>query len=263
MTFQPCGLVAFLSDFGLADAYVGEVHGALLSGDPAVRVVDLCHDVPPGDIRRGAWLLRRTRDAFPPGTVFLAVVDPGVGTARRPVLAVAGGRAFVGPDNGLLSWAAAPDAAWRLLDCPSFARPAASLTFHGRDLFGPVAGALASGRLRPDDAGPGIPDPAVLSFPSWSVAPGGASGTVLHVDRFGNVLLSIPATALPPGLPRSAPLAVRAAGRTVPACLGTYADGPGLTVHGDSSGFVEVAWNGGRADRALDLRDGDPVEVCW
>jgi S-adenosyl-L-methionine hydrolase (adenosine-forming) len=263
MTFQPCGVVAFLSDFGLADGYVAEVHGAILAGDPSVRVIDVTHEVPPQDIRTGAWLLRRVRDSFPAGTVFLAVVDPGVGSSRRPVVAFEGGRAFVGPDNGLLSWAAGPGAAWARLDRPDLCRLPLSQTFHGRDLFGPLAGALASGRLAPDQAGPRVGDPAVLSFPTWTASPGRAAGQVLHVDRFGNLLVSVPADALPPDLPEGAPVSVVTRGAALPARRGTYGATGTLAVHADSSGFVEVALAGGRADRALGAGVGDPLEVTW
>lgn len=260
MKGPPSGVVAFLSDFGLQDGYVGEVHGVLL-GTPGVRVVDLCHLVPPGRIRTGAFLLRRSRDAFPVGTVLLGVVDPGVGTTRRPV-AVRDSLGFlVGPDNGLLAWAAQDDAEWRILSPTLRAPRSCGRTFDGRDLFAPVAAGLASGRLVFQDLGPAISDPLRPPFPSWSRHDRMLRGEVLHVDRFGNVVTSIPGDVWPEAMGDGSPLVVRCWGTSHPAVHGVYQQSRGLTVHRDSSGFLEIAWNGDSAAAMLHLGPGDLVEV--
>ena len=154
--------IFFLTDFGLADTYVGVVKAVILGIAPDARIVDLTHDVPPQDVRAGAFALLTAAPYLPEDAVILAVVDPGVGTARRPIAVQVQGRTFVGPDNGLLSWAIRADLTPRgrrkrrpsrrgegeqavVLDRPRFWRPTVSATFHGRDLFGPVAAHLARG----------------------------------------------------------------------------------------------------------------------
>ncbi len=262
MTASPSGIVAFLSDFGLEDGYAGEVHGALLSEAAGLRVVDISHLVPPGNVRTGAFLLKKARHSFPAGTVLLAVVDPGVGTSRRPV-AVRDHTGFaVGPDDGLLAWAMDPDAEWREIP-PSFRSPRSrGRTFDGRDLFAPVAGALASGRLSFEEIGSPISDPLRPPFPSWSRQGRTLQGEVLHVDRFGNVLTSIPGDAWPKDLPDGAPLSVRCHGTSHQAIQGVYGDSRGITVHRDSSGFLEVALSGASASAMLRLLPGDSLEVA-
>src|SRR5690349_16009936 len=139
--------VVLLTDFGLADGYVGIMKGVLLGIAPRAPLVDLSHDVPPQDIATGAWILHTAWRYFPPGSIFLCVVDPGVGSARRPVALRANARLFVGPDNGLFTYvlASEPPDASVILDNPRYRLPAPSATFHGRDIFAPAAGHLAAG----------------------------------------------------------------------------------------------------------------------
>src|SRR5579871_1946739 len=142
------GIVALLTDFGLADGYVGVMKGVILGIAPGAQVVDLSHDVPPQDIASGAWLLSTAWRSFPAKTVFVAVVDPGVGTERRPVALIAGERYFVGPDNGLFSDvldASPAERAVILDDAAYFATPHPSATFHGRDIFAPCGAHLVAG----------------------------------------------------------------------------------------------------------------------
>ena len=140
-------LVTLLSDFGTRDGYVGAMKGVILSRAPRARVVDLTHDIAPQDVRAGARALRQAVPWFPSGTIHVAVVDPGVGTSRRPLLVRSQGQLLVGPDNGLLSLAAATDAEAWVLDRPELFLDELSATFHGRDVFASVAGHLAAGRL--------------------------------------------------------------------------------------------------------------------
>lgn len=266
--FHPCGIVAFLSDFGTSDAYVAEVKGAMLCRFAGVRIVDVTHEVPPGDLVAGAFRLARAASAFPPGTTFLAVVDPGVGTSRRPVVVSAGGMAIVGPDNGLLSWAVDglsgnDPADWRQLSNPSPPRGPMSLTFHGRDLFGPAAASLAGALLTPEACGPRVDDPVVLSFPRGAPVPGGATASIVAVDRFGNLVVALAARHLPAARAHGDVLGVVCGTRSFDAVFGPYGAGGPLVVHEDSSGFVEVAVPGGSAADLLGAQPGDEVRFEW
>jgi S-adenosylmethionine hydrolase len=260
--------VAFLSDFGLDDVFVGVCHGVLARGSPSSRVIDLTHAVPPQDVRRGALLLARAVPYVPDDAVYLAVVDPGVGTSRRPLALVTGsGAAMVGPDNGLLSMA------WAVLGGVSRAaevtsadvilRPT-SATFHGRDVFAPAAAHLAAGGAL-SDLGPGVDtlSLATLPPPSADVLPGSLRCQAIGVDRFGNVELSAGEVDL-----RSAALdgaeafdAEIPAGNVIMARARTFGDvGPGdaaLVV--DSSGWLTIVVNGGSAAEGFALSVGDPV----
>ena len=159
----PSGIVTLLTDFGLDDAYVGTVKGVLLAVNPRVRLVDLTHAVPPQDIRRAALLLEAAWRFFPRGSVHLAVVDPGVGGARRPIAIEAGGHYFVGPDNGLLGFCFdLPGARAVVLAAARYHRRPVSRTFHARDIFGPVAAHCSRG-VRLAAFGPPLRDPVRLS----------------------------------------------------------------------------------------------------
>lgn len=265
LAFQPNGVVTFLSDFGTRDSYVAEVKGALLRRGPSVRVVDVTHEVPRQDVRHGAFVLARVVDAFPPGTVHLAVVDPGVGGDRRAVVVVAGGHALVGPDNGLLGWAAPAlgDATFFSIEAPGVAPARPSLTFHGRDLFAPVAAALAAGELRPEAVGPALSDVSVLPFPAARVGPDEALCEVVHVDGFGNLILSVRAADLPAGVLAGGEVRVRFGQSERKAVTGPYPAGAELVVHEDSSGLVEVAVPGGSAATFLGAGAGAAVVLAW
>lgn len=186
-------IISFLSDFGTADYFAGAMKGAALSVAPSATIVDLTHDIPPHDIAGGAFTLASAYPVFPAGSVHVCVVDPGVGSDRRPIAVVADGHFFVGPDNGLFSLVFDRDPAARvfhLLNREFFREPVSS-TFHGRDIFAPVAGALAGGE--PIEAfGPAITDWVVLPMSRPLVmVDGGVVGAILHVDRFGNCVTNI------------------------------------------------------------------------
>jgi len=184
--FEACGVVALLTDFGTLDPYVGVLKGVILSHFPRASLVDLTHAVPPQDVRRGAWFLMHARAHFPAGTVFVCVVDPGVGSARALLLALDGGQAFVGPDNGLLAPALSPAAELFELS----ARPA-SATFHGRDILAPAAGALLSGKQPAELGRPLARAHQRLEFPRVERRGEAAlSAEVLFADRYGNLVLS-------------------------------------------------------------------------
>ncbi|MFB9234410.1 S-adenosyl-l-methionine hydroxide adenosyltransferase family protein [Plantactinospora siamensis] len=253
--------ISFTTDYGLSDGFVAACHGAIARLAPAARVIDVTHLIHPGDVRHGAAVLSQTVAHLPPA-VHLAVVDPGVGTARRPVAVETEGGLLVGPDNGLLPWAAdvlgGVRTAVELTNRDWFA-PTVSRTFHGRDIFAPVAARLAAGDP-PAGAGPQIdPDTLVrLPEPLVTAGDGWVEAEVLTVDRFGNVQLAAPAGAL-------TGLGPRLRVGDVPAVLGhTFGSAPdgGLVVYADSADMVAVAVNGGRAAVVLAVAPGDVLRIA-
>jgi S-adenosylmethionine hydrolase len=260
--------LSFLTDYGLADGFVAACHGVAARIAPGLRVIDITHLVPPGDVRRGAAVLAQTLPYLPPG-VHVAVVDPGVGTARRAIAVQAGGNVLVGPDNGLLSWAVAglggADSAYHLTNGDLWLHPV-SRTFHGRDIFMPVAAHLASGTGL---ASAGDPiDPAglvTLPAPVSRVRRGEADGEVVSVDRFGNVQLSITAADLGRlGAWSGTTLSARCGRRrfAMPYLETFAAAAPGdMVAFTDSAGLVSLAVNGGDAARTLGLRPGARVRL--
>jgi S-adenosylmethionine hydrolase len=261
--------LSFLTDYGLEDGFVAACHGAAARIAPAARIIDITHLVQPGDVRRGAAVLAQTVAYLPPA-VHVAVVDPGVGTARRAVAVAAGGSILVGPDNGLLSWAVAAlgggSEAVQLTNGELWLHPV-SATFHGRDIFMPVAAHLAAG-LDLAEAGDkvGIDDLVTLPAPTSRLHDGAAEGEVMSVDRFGNVQLSIPAAdAGRLGIGIGSPVIVRCGRRqfTVP-YLDTFAAGaPGeIVAFTDSAGLISLAINSGDAAQQLGLPPGAHVRIA-
>ncbi|MEW1846969.1 SAM-dependent chlorinase/fluorinase, partial [Nonomuraea angiospora] len=187
-------VITLLTDYGLEDGYVAACHGVIAGIAPGARVIDVCHLVPSGDVRRGAAILAQTIPYLPVG-IHIGAVDPSAGGARRAVAVEAGGRVFIGPDNGLLSWAVhasgGAEAAYAISNDEHFLRPV-SPTFHGRDVFSPVAGRLYGG-LRPSDLGPEVPVGRLVTLPSPTslLREGSVEGEVVSVDRYGNTQLSI------------------------------------------------------------------------
>ena len=254
-------LITFLSDFGTTDTYVGQVKGAIATVAPDAVVVDLTHQVPAQDVRAGAFLLWTAVEAFPPGSVHLAVVDPGVGTARRAVaVRSARGDVFVGPDNGLLPMAIARLGGLQLaieLTNTEFHRMSRSDTFHGRDLFGPVAAYAARGtdvELLGAEAG-ALASPYELAAPRREVDHW--VGQVLHVDGYGNLITSFAQEHLPPRFE------VVAGDRRIRGGAASYQavdTGELLAVIG-SSGLLELAVRDGSAALMLGLGRDAPVVV--
>ena len=261
--------LSFLTDYGLEDGFVAACHGVAARIAPHATIIDVTHLVPPGDIRRGAAVLAQTVPYLPPA-VHVAVVDPGVGTDRRGVAVQAGRSVFVGPDNGLLSWAVAASGgaarAYQLTNRELWLEQVAA-TFHGRDIFVPVAAHLAAD-CEPAAAGEEIDvgDLVTLPAPERAVRGSTAEGEVLTVDRFGNIQLTITssdATAI--GL-RSGDAVLLQLGRrqlTVPYrdMFGAVAAGE-LVAYADSAGLVSIAVNGGDAAQRLGLPPGARVSMA-
>jgi S-adenosyl-L-methionine hydrolase (adenosine-forming) len=255
------GWVSLTTDYGLADGFVAACHGVIARLAPQVRVIDVSHQVAPGDVQRAAALLAQTVPHLPPA-VHVAVVDPGVGTSRREIAIETPGGMLVGPDNGLLPWAAdalgGATAAVELTNRDWYARPV-SRTFHGRDIFAPAAARYAAGAALAEGGSPlppaalvRLPDPVVTAGDGWLEA------EVLTIDRFGNVQLAAP------------PEALAGLGDTVtvggePAVRGaTFADAAAgaLVVLVDSAGRVAVAVNSGRASVVLGVTPGDVLRIA-
>jgi S-adenosylmethionine hydrolase len=262
----PPPAITLLTDFGTDDIYVGVMKGVLRRIAPHSPVIDLTHAVAPQDVVQGAFLLQQAWRHFPPGTVHLVVVDPGVGTSRRRLALRAEGQYFVGPDNGVLS-AALPDAsrgqrgvglAYEAseIDVPSGveafagesgASMAVSATFEGRDVFAPAAAFIANGG---DIAKIGRPLDKLMALPAFRAPE--LRGVVLHVDRYGNLITDIRGDDLPAGA------AFEVAGRRFQ-LVRTYGDSSELCAIVGSGGFVEVAVPGGSAAEALGLGKGASV----
>ena len=258
-------LVTFLSDFGRDDWFVGVVHGVIHAISPETRVVDIGHAGPPGQVGRAAFILEAAAPDFAPGTIHLAVVDPGVGTRRRPIVVRARGQSFVGPDNGILEWALADPAAEAFaITEERFLRKPVSRTFHARDVFAPVAAHLARGESIAN-FGARIQDAARRPNARPRAVAGDIVGQVMFVDRFGNALTNIAVEDLLAHL-GSAPeesLEVEAAGRVIRGLSRAYGDAPvgTLVTLVGSSGRLEISQVGGDAAERLGLSAGDEVRV--
>jgi len=247
-------LVTLTTDFGTRDGYVAAMKGVILSVDPGIGVVDLGHDVPPQDVAAGARLLDHAARWFPPGTVHLAVVDPGVGSARDILVVRAGGFVFVAPDNGLLSAVLArwPDArALRVTDTRAFALPTVSATFHGRDLFAPLAARLALGSLTPEAVGAPT-EPRRLPAQGPRREGDRLVGHVVHVDRFGNCVTDLRRADVLAAL-GAGPLRVRVGGQALAGWARTYAEAEGRGPYAiwGSDDRLEISVTGGSAAEAL------------
>jgi len=256
-------LITLTTDFGTGSPYVAAMKGVVLSIAPAATLVDLTHDVRPQDVRHGAIVLDDVARRFPPGTIHVAVVDPGVGTDRKIVAARIDGRLYVAPDNGLLSRLArrTPPSELRALTEPRYWLDPVSATFHGRDVMAPVAAHLSRG-LDVEKLGPPLDCLVLLDWPEPVVAAGRIEGEILDVDSFGNLTTNIDAGLLA-DVPDRRQVRIQCAGREIEGIRSTYGHGPEgapIALVG-STGRLELAIVGGSAAATLGARVGDPVIV--
>jgi S-adenosyl-L-methionine hydrolase (adenosine-forming) len=262
MAIAPAPIVTLTTDFGTADWFVGTIKGVIARLAPQTPVIDLTHQVPPGDIRAGAFALLASYSYFPPGTIHLVVVDPGVGSSRKSLAVQTQNYFFLGPDNGVLSWALAREkirAIHALENQKHFLRPI-SQTFHGRDVFAPVAAHLSLG-LPLQELGPKQNRIERLTWPRPRTTAGGVLGQIVYIDHFGNAISNIEAAHFRLGRQRR----LRVFIGPNPLCqvrpfYGAVSKGQPLAVLG-SSGFLEIAINGGSAARALGLCVGTPIRL--
>ena len=256
-------VITLLTDFGHRDAFVGTMKGVILGISPEARIVDLSHGITPQRIEEGAFVLRTAYACFPEGTVHVAVVDPGVGGARRALIVEAAGYRFVGPDNGIFAHVFAKESDLRVVSVtePRYMRPEISNTFHGRDIFAPVAAHLAVG-APVSDFGPEIDDYITGTVTEPVVHGGGITGRVLHIDRYGNIITDI-GEPLFLDTTREKRYRIRLADLALDRVSVSYdgaAAGASLAIL-DSAGLLEIAVNGGSAAEMLGVSTGDRVDV--
>jgi len=254
---QTSGVITVLTDFGLHDVYVGVMKGVILSIFPQARMVDLTHEIGPQDVEAAAWALLDAALFFPRGTVHLAVVDPGVGTERRAIAVFSRGHYFVGPDNGVFSGFYPAESIVELTRPETFL-PEVSATFHGRDIFAPVAARLASG-MKPPELGEPVTDPVTVNMPRPVEEDGVIIGEVVQVDRFGNLVTNVPASMVTEGAKPIIEICDRKIeGMSV--CYSAAVPGQAIALTG-SCGRIEIACPGGSAAKVLGGRRGDRVEI--
>ncbi|HEU4872964.1 MAG TPA: SAM-dependent chlorinase/fluorinase [Pyrinomonadaceae bacterium] len=244
-------MITLLTDFGTADYFVGAVKGAILSVNPKAVIADITHEIPPQDIEAGAFTLLACYQTFPAGTIHVAVVDPGVGSERRPIVVSANEQFFVGPDNGIFSYICDRESSHRTFHITSekYFRPSPSSTFHGRDIFAPVAAALSKG-VKPEKLGREIDDEVRLDSLDRVTR-------IIHIDRFGNCITNITRDELKPGA------GLQINGKTIRnfrKFYGEELDSKPFAIWG-SAGFLEISVNGGSAAKKLGIKRGDKVIV--
>jgi S-adenosylmethionine hydrolase len=256
------GLISLLTDFGYGDPFVGAMKGVILGINPSARIIDLSHNVPPQDVFCGAVVLRAAAPYLPEGTIHVAVVDPGVGTQRRPLLIEADRSFYIGPDNGILSFALRDKKLTCITELNNdtyFLKPT-STTFHGRDIFAPIAAHLSLG-LPPERFGSAVSDFVQLPWPEVLRRDSTLEGEIIYIDRFGNLITNIQEDDLK-DFAAAVPI-VSLLGFSVHGLHSNYASGAGreLVALIDSWGLLEIAQFQGNAQRRINARVGEKVLV--
>ena len=258
-------IVTLLTDFGLRDHFVASMKGVMLGLNPDLTLVDISHLVPPQDIRTGAFLLGQAYDSFPPGTIHLVVVDPGVGTERRVLAATAGGYFFVAPDNGILSYVQKADDfhAYEVTADHYYRKPVSS-TFHGRDIFAPVA-AWISRDIPLQQLGNELAEPVMMQIPTPArVKEGLIQAAIMAVDHYGNMITNLTPGHLPEFDPaQPLPFKILAGKQEITAYHVNYGEakqGEVFIIEG-STGHIEISMRGTSAAAALGLKAGSPIGV--
>lgn len=271
-------IISITTDFGTRDGYVGTMKGVMAGIAPGVPFADITQEIPPQDVRSAAYVLWTALPYFPPESVHLVVVDPGVGTVRRPIAAQTPWGVVVGPDNGVFSyiWEVVPPSLIVELANPVYQRTGVSNTFHGRDIFSPAAAYIAAG-VPLGDFGPVVSDPVRLPVPALDVTGARIDGEVIYIDHFGNAITSIgqmvwedAALRLTPAFGQTSPSVIEVARTRVRVgdrdlgpirrTYGEVARGAPLALIG-SEGMLELAVNQGHGAAAMGLKVGDRVEV--
>jgi len=271
-------LIVLLTDFGNTDPYVGIMKGVISQIAPDQKIIDLGHEIPPGDIQQGAFQLWQAAGYFPSGTVFLGVIDPGVGTERKGLYFQRDGQVFIGPDNGLFTYLGykGTTAAWELANT-DFQLPEPSATFHGRDIFAPAAAYAARG-ISGNQFGPSVLNPEQLPRPICKITADQLEGEVISIDRFGNLITSLGQFTLSKKkleldswiedkslrMKTRPVLMLSKSGRSLP-LVRTFAEIPDRSCAAliGSSGLLEIAANGTAAKSLLDTEVGDPIALSF
>jgi len=253
-------VITLLTDFGTADYFVGAVKGAILSINPRALIVDITHEIAPQDIDAAAFTLLASYQTFPAETIHVVVVDPGVGSTRRPIIVSAGKQFFVGPDNGVFTYIYDREAKHRTyhVNKKKYFRQPTSTTFHGRDIFAPVAAALSTG-VKPQAFGPSITDAVRLENSLRPVVQthGRIEGRVIHIDRFGNCITNLTRDVI-----KGAPEMLLIKEKQIRSFREFFSDASAaneLFAIWGSAGFLEIAINRGSAALTLGVKRGEPV----
>ena len=252
-------LITLTTDFGLADSYVGAMKGVILGIDPTATIVDISHDIAPQNVREAAYVVYSAYPYFPPDTVHVVVVDPGVGSRRRAIALRAAQACFVAPDNGVLSYVLNREEMREAVNLTNsrYHRPTVSHTFHGRDIFAPVAAHLARG-VPLTELGEPLTEIVTFPLPQPQALPNGdVVSHVLHIDRFGNLILDVREGDDVP----SEGLVLEVAGRRIQGLGRTFTDVPAgeLVAYIGSSGHLEIALREGNAAQSLGMDMGDQI----
>ena len=269
-------IITLTTDLGLADAYVAAMKGVMLSINPEAKLIDICHTIKPQNISQAAFVLSTAHQFFPQRTIHVVVVDPGVGTERRAIILRTPLADFVAPDNGVLSYVIQQSSAKPVADNPNqqielepeleavaitkpqFWRSPVSPTFHGRDIFAPVAAQLSLG-TPPIDFGEAISSITMLSLPHPYWTPDGSLvGHILHIDSFGNLITNIKTNALPQ---TKQAITIEIGNQLISGLSRTYVEGRGLLAHIGSSGYLEIALKEGSASAFLNAEVGNVVRI--
>jgi hypothetical protein len=256
-------IITLLTDFGLKDPYVASMKGVILSINPRCTLVDITHQVSPHDIKEGAFILGQAYSTFPKGTIHLSVVDPGVGGPRKPILIVTQNYFFIGPDNGLFTIALRREKLQKVitLSKTKFFLPEVRSTFHGRDLFAPVAAHLSSG-IGPESFGRTIRSWNEIAFPYPAMSHGKLNGEVVHIDAFGNLVTNIDQRELL-RFSKDRPFVTRIGRKNIPGLKKGYWEGKRnepMALIG-SGGLLEISVREGSAEKSLKMKEGARVVV--
>ena len=270
-------IITLTTDLGLTDAYVAAMKGVILSINPEAKLIDICHSIQPQNIRQAAFVLSTAYPFFPRRTIHVVIVDPGVGTERRAIILRTPSADFVAPDNGVLSYVIQqplakpdegnvnlqqielqPEMEAIAITKPQFWRSPVSPTFHGRDIFAPVAARLSLG-FPPIDFGEAITSVTILPLPRpYQAVDGSLVGHILHIDSFGNLVTNIKSTDLPQMKPA---ITIEVGNQLIPGLSHTYAEGSGLLALIGSSGYLEIALKEGSAYAFLNTEVGSKVRI--
>jgi len=252
-------IITLTTDFGTQDAYVATIKGVILGINPEATIVDICHSIEPQNIAQAAFIIVTACDYFPKNTIHMVIVDPGVGSQRRAIALKNRSAFFVAPDNGVLSYVidSSPEKPQAVdLTNPKFWRHPVSSTFHGRDIFAPVAAHLSLD-VPIEEFGDSITSLSTFPVPHPQIgATGELLGHILHIDRFGNLITDVNRENLPPG-----ELSLEIAGRQIEGLSNSYVEGDKLLALLGSSGHLEIALQNGSAASLLSARSGDEVRI--
>jgi hypothetical protein len=256
-------IVTLLTDFGTKDYYVASMKGVILRINPRCTLIDITHQIKPHDIKGGAFILANAYSSFPKGTIHLSVVDPGVGGPRKPILVASANYFFVGPDNGLFTLALRKERVKQVIALTNskYFLPQISTTFHGRDIFAPVAGHLSLG-IKPNVFGKEIDSWAEFSFRKPEVKSKRLEGEIIHIDAFGNLVSNINEQDFFRFV-KGRPFVIRTGRRVIRGLKKGYWEGEKgeLMALFGSGGFLEISVREGRAQKTLKVKEGDSIQV--